>query len=144
MRRTVRPVLGSGILLLLTAGPVLAYTLYGWFDTSAIDTNLDNQADLSVCYDSSGGGPIYINRAQVEEEIDQWHTASVGWFSSNGVCNADGSNIEMLWLNMGYCEPGSGSYGRTEDRGNAGYSHIRIWFNTECIGAGPRECRRTF
>jgi hypothetical protein len=133
VRRIVGTFLVAGILLLVTAGPVMAYLLYGWFSTAAIDTDLNGQADLSVCYDSTGGGTLHINRAQVEEEIDQWHTAAVGWFSSNGVCNADGSNIEMLWLNLGFCEPGNGSYARTEDKGNAGYTSIRIWFNTQCI-----------
>lgn len=86
--------------VLLMAVPVMAYTLYGYFNTSAIDTDLNGRADLSVCYDVSTNSPIYINRSQIDEEIERWHAASVGAFSSNGICNNDGSNIKILQMKV--------------------------------------------
>ena len=78
------------ILLLLGVTGVAAYVLWGWFNTSAIDTDANGQADLSVCYDVSTNSPIYVNRGQIAQEIAQWHTASEGAFSSNAICNNDG------------------------------------------------------
>jgi hypothetical protein len=135
-----RPTASAALLCiaLAVAAPALAYEINqnGWFNTSAIDTNLDNAADLSVCYDVSTNSPIYINRGQIAQEIVQWHQASVGAFSSNAICNNDGSNILMLtadWL--GDCEPGYTpgiGYAGTENPGNVGYSSKRIYFNVNC------------
>ena len=121
------------ILLLLGVTGVAAYVLWGWFNTSAIDTDANGQADLSVCYDVSTNSPIYVNRGQIAQEIAQWHTASVGAFSSNAICNNDGSNFEMRQFDWGGCEPGAGTYARTQNFGDVGRSQVKIWFNPQCI-----------
>lgn len=71
-----------------------------------------------MCYDVSLSSPIYINRGDIDQEIEQWHGASLGAFSSNGICNNDGSNIKMLQLDNGFCEAGNGIYGEAQDLGN--------------------------
>jgi hypothetical protein len=121
------------VVLLLTAAPVLAFVQYGWFLSSAIDTDGNRQADLTVCFDVTRGGPLFLNRGEVAQELGQWHQASVGAFASNGVCDNDGSNIQLIWDDRGYCEPNTGVYATTEDLGDIGYTSLRIWFNTQCI-----------
>ncbi len=106
-------------------------------DTSAIDTNLDGLADLSICYDVSTNSPIYINRGQVAEELAQWHTASVGAFSSNAICNDDGSNITIFQQDLGDCEAEDHwlptTLGFTQPVADTGYSSRTIWYNAECM-----------
>ena len=135
MRRLASLLLALG-LVLATMTPVMAYVLYGWFSTSAIDTDSNAQADLSICYDQSTSGAIYINRSQLDQELERWHGAAVGAFSSNGVCNNDGSNIKIIRDDLGYCEPGDGlsdPLGLTQDLGNTGYTEIRVYLNTQCF-----------
>lgn len=122
------------ILLLLIASPVAAYVLWGWYNTSAIDTDGNGVADLSVCYGVTSSDLVYINRGDVDQEVEQWHTASVGSFSSNGICNNDGSNIVMVYADFGQCEPGIDSVlGATNNPGNVGYNSRTIWFNSQCL-----------
>jgi len=133
LRRLTSILLALG-LVATTAALVLAYALYGWYNSSAIDTDGNGQADLSVCYGVHLSDAVYVNRAQVDQEIEQWHQASVGAFSSNGSCGNDNSNIQMYYADFGYCEPGSPSIlGATENLGNTGYSIKKIWFNSQCL-----------
>jgi hypothetical protein len=134
-RRLLIPLVLGLLVVFAAVAPASAYIYTGgWFNTSAIDSNLDGRADLSVCYDTSLSGALYVNRSQVAEEIGRWHQAVFGAFTSNGICNNDGSNIQMLWRSdLGACEPGNGTYAVTENLGATGYSSIRIWFNTYCL-----------
>jgi hypothetical protein len=135
MRSLRAALIGAAALSMLLALPVLAYVLYGFFATGAIDTNLDGEADLSVCYGTSTNAPLYINRGQVDQEIERWHQASVGAFSSNAICNDDGSNIEILMSGaLGPCSPVTGGiFGGTEDLGNTGYAQITVFLNSNCV-----------
>lgn len=80
MRRIVA-VAASIALMLATPVPATAYTLYGWFNTSAIDSNGNGQADLSVCYGSNTNSPIYKNKAALAQEFTRWNGAQLGAFS---------------------------------------------------------------
>ena len=134
MRRLVAVAVSIG-LMLSSAVPASAFTHYGWFLTSAIDTNGNGQADLSVCYGSNTSSPIYTNRAALAQEFTRWNGAQLGAFSDNGVCNGDGSNVLILAANLGPCEstaPIQYSLGLTDDLGNAGYAQIAFWMNAHC------------
>lgn len=124
----------SLVLILATATPADAYTHWGWFNTSAIDSNRDGQADLSVCYGTSSLSPVYTNRSALAEEFTRWHPgAQLGAWTSNGLCNNDGSNVQVLAADLGNCEVGELSVpGETDDLGNTGYSQISFWFNSRC------------
>ncbi len=114
--------------------PVAAYVLWGWYNTGAIDTDRNRQADLTVCFGVNLGDLVYVNRGDVEQEIEQWHQASQGNFSSLGICNNDGSNVQMLYADFGTCEPGQSSVlGATNNPGNVGYNARTIWFNSQCL-----------
>jgi hypothetical protein len=116
-----------------TAGPAFGYNLANrWFNTSAIDTNGDGRFDLSVCYGLSATDPIYVNRSALAIGIAQWADASPGAFTSNGICNSDGSNIEVLWKDNTICVSGSNMvFGSTEPK-TGGYSTIKVFFNAKC------------
>lgn len=133
--RFVRGLLVALGITAVLATPVAAFVLKGWYYTSAIDTNSDGAADLSVCYGTSTSAALYVNRSDVDQEIEQWHGASFGAFSSNGLCDGDGSNIEMLMRSdLGSCGPVTGGvFGATENKGNNGYSQKKVWFNTNCL-----------
>jgi hypothetical protein len=100
--------------------PVAAYVLWGWYNTGAIDTDRNRQADLTVCFGVNLGDLVYVNRGDVEQEIEQWHQASQGNFSSLGICNNDGSNVQMLYADFGTCEPGHRSWARLTTRATSG------------------------
>jgi hypothetical protein len=117
-----------------TTGPALAYVFLGWYNSSEIDTNGNGQADLSICYGVHLSDAVYVNRGEVQLEIEQWHTASYGSFSSNGSCGNDNSSVQMYYANFGTCEPGVPSVlGATNNPGNVGYSIRYIWFNSQCL-----------
>ncbi len=126
---------------MLVAGvPVAAAacSLSGWYYGSAIDSNQNGQADLSVCFDITTVGAIYVNKDQVEQEMERWHGASVGGFSQNGICNSDGSNIRILRRDLGYCEASDHdvipmTLGFTDHPGNTGYSAVTFYLNSQCI-----------
>lgn len=129
-QRVGRAVVAALIVALGVAAPVAAYTLWGWYNTSAIDTDLNGQADLSVCFATSTSSPIYVNRGQVEEEMERWHGASVGGFTLNGICDSDGSSIQILPLNLGHCEAQDHgiiqmTLGWTNHPGNLGIRRLR-------------------
>ena len=126
-------VLLAGPVLFVTSTTSIAYDLHQYFYNSAIDSDGDTIADLSVCYGVNLSDLVYVNRGQVDQEIERWHGASRGAFSSNGICNNDGSEIQMTYADFGPCEPNSGIYGATPNRAGQGYSTINVWFNSECL-----------
>lgn len=133
LRRLLSASLVAIVAIAFTAGPTFAYRYFSdrYFNTSAIDTNGDHKFDLSVCYGTSSTDPIYVNRSSLATGIAQWADASPGAFSSNGICNNDGSNIQVLWSNRGPCANGSYVAGETENK-TSGYNQITVWFNTTC------------
>jgi hypothetical protein len=104
--------------------------LYGYFFSSAIDTDQNGSADLGVCYDWNPS-PIFVNRAQVDEEIERWHQASYGSFTTIGNCSLF-AEIRFGHDDFGPCQPGNGTDAGTQDKGNVGYSSIWIYYNVQC------------
>ncbi len=133
------------VAIAFSAGPTFAYRLFNgvdipgepnrFFNTSAIDTNLDGKFDLSVCYGSSLTDLIYLNRSALSIGIQEWAKASPGSFSSNANCNNDNSNIEIRWADLGTCSVAQGLHlGLTQPK-VGGYNWIVIWLNTTCRDA---------
>lgn len=136
-RRLTSAWLIATLVIAFSAGPTFGYLLHNaWFNTSAIDTNGDGRFDLSVCYGLSTTDPIYVNRSALSLGIAQWADASLGAFSSNGICNGDGSNIQVVWKANTICVSGSNMlFGSTQAK-SGGYSTIEIYFNTKCQDDG--------
>lgn len=96
-------------LLLGTATPIVAYELApsARFSSSAI-----SDGTLSVCYGTSTSQWLYVYRANLADYLKRtWGTLGYGnlTFTSNGVCNDDGSNIEIVWNYSWHCNVGQGS-----------------------------------
>lgn len=136
-RRLTSAALVATLVGAVSAGPSVGYDLdSSWFNTSAIDTNGDGRFDLSVCYGLSSTDPINVNRSALAVGIAEWADASPGSFSSNNICDNDGSNIQVLWQSNTICVSGDNmKFGETETK-SGGYNTIKIWFNTKCRDQG--------
>lgn len=111
----------------------MAYEPYGWFNTSAIDSNLNQQFDLDVCFGLSHSSPVFINKAALFQEMGRWKEAQSGAFFDQDACGNDNSNILIYGVSLGPCDTtNGGTVAETEDLGDNGYSAIEIWINTQC------------
>lgn len=132
----------SLIVVLVVAVPsqAQAYSYLGaWFRNDAIDTNNDDKFDLSVCFDTTTTGALYVNRSNLMDDgLKEWNVILGNWalpngWDSYGVCDGDGSNIHIKWGSASGFGNTCSTWAKVQIMPNAvGYSEIDIYFNPTC------------
>jgi len=96
VRRRILVVLSTVVsIILLLAPSASAYE----FTNGAYNNSSIGDGVLGVCFENNS--PVYTHRAILLSGLQQWGTAKNITLNSNGRCDNDGSNVEVLWESGG-------------------------------------------